>query len=188
VEDRSAPVDAPAIVPVAPGPTTPTRPARSRNRAGSVALVVAALVAVGGLAFAGGRLTAPASAATPGGGNGFRGGGNFPYASFGANGPGAGAFRGGAELRSVSLRGQVTAISADSITIKLDDGTSVTVPLDNQTTYHDSTAGSESDVTVGSTVDVEPGTTNFAPGASFTPGGGTGALSFGPAVDVTVVK
>jgi hypothetical protein len=194
VDDRSAPVDAPATVPVTAGPPTPTRPARSRNRAGSVALVVAALVAVGGLAFAGGRLTAPASAATPGGGNGFRGGGNFPFASFGANGPGAGVFRGGTDLRSVSLRGQVTAISSDSITIQLDNGSSVTVPLDSQTTYHDSTAGSAADVTVGSTVTVEPGTTTFqpgaspAPGASFAPGGAAGALDFGPATDVTVIR
>jgi hypothetical protein len=186
VDDRLAPLDPPATAPVAPGPTTPTRPARSRNRAGSVALVVAALVAVGGLAFAGGRLTAPASAATPGGGNGFRGG-NFPFASFGANGPG-GAFRGGAQLRTVSLRGQVTAVSSNSLTLTLDTGTSVTVPLDSQTTYHDAVAGAVSDVAVGSTVVIEPGTTSFQPGASFNPGDTAGGLNFGPAVDVTVVK
>lgn len=188
MDDRLAPIDPPATSPVAPGRTTPTRPARARNRAGSVALVVAALIAVGGLAFAGGRLTAPASAATPGAGNGFRGGGNFPFASFGANGPG-GAFR-GAQLRAVSLRGQVTAVTSDSLTLTLDTGTSVTVPLDSQTTYHDATAGSASDVAVGSTVVVQPGTTSFQPGASFNPGdGGAGTgLSFGPAVDVTVVK
>jgi hypothetical protein len=177
--------------PVAPGPTTPLLPATGRNRAGSVALVVAALVAVGGLAFAGGRLTAPTSTATPGSGNGLqRGGGNFPFASFGARGPGSGqGFIGGA-LRSVSLRGQVTSVSADSITIALDNGTSVSVPLDSQTTYHDSTAGSSADITVGSTVTVEPGTTNLRAGASFAPNAspGAGGFDFGPAVDVTVVK
>jgi len=188
VDDRLAPLDPPATVPVAPGPTNPTRPARSRNRTGSVALVVAALVAVGGLAFAGGRLTAPASAATPGGGNGFRGGG-FPFASFGANGPGGGqVFRGNGALRSVSLHGQVTAVSSDSLTLTLDNGASVTVPLDSQTTYHDASAGSASDVAVGSTVVIEPGTTSFQPGASFNPGDASGGLNFGPAVDVTVVK
>ena len=191
MEDRLAPVDPPATLPVIPGPATPTRPKRSTDRAGSVALVVAALVAVGGLAFAGGRLTAPASAATPGGGNGFRNGGAGPFASFGTGGPGGGGAFAGGGLRSVSLRGQVTAVSANSITIQIDNGTSVTVPLDSQTTYHDSVAGSASDVTVGTTVDVEPGTSSFragasfAPDASFAPGG---ALNLGPATDVTVVK
>lgn len=187
MDDRLAPIEPPATVPVTPGPTTPLRPARGKNRAGSVALVVAALVAVGGLAFAGGRLTAPASAATPGSGTGFqRGGGNFPFASFGANGPG-GVFRGG-QFRSASLRGQVTAISSNSISVQLDTGSSVTVPLDSQTTYHDAVAGSASDVTVGSTVVVEPGTADVGAGASPAADGGPGAFSFGPAVDVTVVK
>lgn len=188
MDDRLAPLDPPATAPVTPGPTTPTRPARSRNRAGSVALVVAALVAVGGLAFAGGRLTAPAAAATSNAGNRFRSGG-FPFASFDANGPGgAQVFRGNGALRTISLHGQVTAVSSNSITILLDTGTSVTVPLDSQTTYHDATTGSSSDVTVGSTVVVEPGATSFQPGASFNPGAATGGLNFGPAVDVTVVK
>ncbi len=205
MDDRVAPIDppttpaatdtpTPSLAPVTPTAPSVVRPVRKQSRAGSVALGVAAFVAVAGLAFAGGRLTAPASAATPGGGNGFQRGGGFPFASFAAGGGppgGAGAFR--TQLRSLSLRGQVTTIGSDSITLTLDDGTRVTVPLDSQTTYHDSTSGSASDVTVGSTVSVEPGATSFQPGASLNPaaspaaGNGAGAFDFGPAVDVTVV-
>jgi hypothetical protein len=61
----------------------------------------------------------------------------------------------------------------------------VTVPLDSQTSYHQATAGSASDVTVGSTVVVEPGTADFNPSASPNPGG---AFNLGPATDVTVVQ
>jgi hypothetical protein len=184
MSDLVAPVEPTDTEPVQPTPPV-YRPSRKQSRTGTIALAAAALVAVAGLAFAGGRLTAPAAAAT--GGNGFRGG-NFPFASFDPNGgfPGGGNLGGG--LRSVTLRGQVTSASASSITIQLDTGSTVTLPIDSQTTYHKSMAGSSSDVAVGSTVVVEPGTTNSQPGASFNPAASPGSLNFGPAVDVTVVQ
>jgi hypothetical protein len=160
-------------------------PAPKRKDGGSLTslLVIAALVAVGGIAFAGGRLTAPTGAT----GNGFPNGtgfpNGFPNGSFTPNGGGF-ANRG---LGGTILRGEVTAVSRDSITIRLDSGTSVTVPLDAQTTYHESTAGSATDVTVGSQVAVEPGQIDFQPGASFAPGASPDNINFGPAQDVTVV-
>ncbi len=160
-------------------PPTPTPPARKANSSLTWVLVIAAMVAIGGIAFAGGRLTAPASASNnrPGFPNG------FPNGSFA---PGGGIVNRG--LGGTTLRGEVTAVSSDSITINLANGSSVAVPLDAQTKYHQSTAGSANDVTVGTQVAVEPGQIDFQPGASFAPGASTGNLSFGPAQDVTVVE
>ena len=177
-------------------PAIAIKPVKRQGRSGSVLLAVAGLVAVAGIAFAGGRLTAPAAAAagstgTNGGGRfgGFPGG-SFAPGGFRGGGPGAGNFAGG--LGGIQLRGQVTAMSATSITIKLENGTDVTVPLDSGTTYHQATAGSASNVIVGSTVTVQPGTANFQPGASPNPQAsgapGFGQVNFGPATDVTVVQ
>ena len=172
--------------PFAPTPTDdallpsppPPRAARKQSSALTWLLVIAALVAVGGIAFAGGRLTAPAA----NNGNGFPNG--FPNATFQPGGGGL-VNRG---LGGTTLRGEVTAVSSDSITIKLANGSSVTVPLDAQTTYRQATSGSASDVTVGSQVAVEPGQVNIQPGASFAPGASPGNFTFGPATDVTVVS
>jgi len=196
------PVAMPEPVPV---PAPVVKPVKRQGRSGSVLLAVAGLVAVAGIAFAAGRLTAPAAAAgstgTNGGGRfgGFPGGsfapGGFPGGSFApggfrGGGTGAGNFAGG--LGGIQLKGQVTAVSQTSITIKLENGTDVTVPLDTSTTYHQATAGSASDVTVGSTVTVQPGTAGFGPGASPNPQAsgapGFGQITFGPATDVTVVQ
>jgi len=186
-------------------PAPVVKPVKRQGRSGSVLLAVAGLVAVAGIAFAAGRLTAPAAAAgstgTNGGGRfgGFPGGsfapGGFPGGSFApggfrGGGPGAGNFAGG--LGGIQLKGQVTAVSETSITVKLEGGTDVTVPLDSGTTYHQATAGSASNVIVGSKVTVQPGTANFQPGASPNPQAsgapGFGQITFGPATDVTVVQ
>ena len=82
-------------------------------------------------------------------------------------------------------------MSSTSITVKLANGSEVTVPLDSSTAYHQASAATPSAVTVGSTVDVAPGAANFTPGASPNPAAsgapGFGGVSFGPATDVTVV-
>lgn len=181
-----------------PTPIPPVRPPKKQNRSGTVLLAVAGLVAVAGVAFAGGRLTAPPAAAADGGTRT----GNFPFGSFA---PGGG-FRGGVPggggaaglARSIDVRGQVTAVTADSITIKTDTGTDVTLPINSSTTYHSATAATSSSVTVGSTVVIEPGTgsaagQSFAPGAipSVAPGaspGQFGGFNLGPATDVTVIQ
>ena len=131
----------------APAPITysapPVRPAKKQNRSGTVLLAVAGLVAVAGVAFAGGRLTAPPAAAA----DGTTRTGNFPFGSFtpgggfrggGGNFPGGGGALGLA--RSIDVRGQVTAVTADSITIQTDAGTDVTLPINSSTTYHSATA------------------------------------------------
>jgi hypothetical protein len=159
-------------------PTPPRPPVKKSSRSTSIALVAALLYAVAGLAFAGGRLTAPAAASS---GLTFQGGPNrFPL---GSPGPGGGPVR----ALGGTLRGEVTAITSDSITIKLADGSSMTVALSADTTYHSSVPASPSEVTVGSTVAVQPGTIDAQPGASFDPQAGPGGFNFGPASDVTVV-
>lgn len=193
----TSPVD-PAPAPVEPLPVVmTTKPVKRNGRSGTMLLAAAGVVAVAGLAFAAGRLTAPAAAAGGTGGNGGGRFGGFPGASFepgqgfrnGTGGPGGIVLNGG--RGSIDLRGQVTAVTDTSITIKLDNGSEVTVPLDSSTTYHQATEATASAVTVGSTVDVQPGAANFTPGASPNPAAsgapGLGGVTFGPATDVTVV-
>ena len=131
-------------------------------------LGLALVVAVGGVAFAVGRLTAPPTSAFP---NGGPGGGNFPGgpgasfapgASFvpGGNGPGGGLFGAG----GVTLEGTVEAVSGDTITIRTADGQTVEVTVPDGTAYHSQAAASSDDVTSGSNVlvrvDVQAGQGN----------------------------
>ena len=121
----------------------------------NVLLGFALVVAVGGVAFAAGRATAPASTGTGrfganGGNGGFAGG-------FGPNASGAPnrVFGGGAAGGAISIQGKVTAVAADSITIQLPSGQSVTIPTSDQTTYHSQTSATASDVTSGADVIVQ---------------------------------
>jgi hypothetical protein len=160
-----------------------SRPRRSSGRGTTILLALAAAIAIAGVAFAGGRLTAPAAAASSGRqfGNGqFQGGnGTFP-----GNG-GGGAFRGG--IGGFGITGTVEAIGADGVTIKLASGQTVTIPIDTKTTYHATVGAAASDVTVGSTVRVTAERAGF-PGASGAPSasGAPGGLTFGTATDITV--
>ena len=177
-----------------PGPATPSvlplasviaKPAPS-GRGTSLLLLLAGAVAVGGLAFAGGRLTAPAAATT----TGRQGTGQLPGGQLPGNGQGF-AGRGDA-FGGISLSGTVSAVSADAITLELASGTSITIPLDAATAYHAATAATAGDVTVGSQVRVTPGSRTANPAASrdpnASPGPGAGGISFGAATDVTVVE
>lgn len=145
--------------PFAPPP--PVAPVDVRRRSGSATLVnvllgVALVVAVGGVAFAAGRATAPSSVAATGR-NGF-GNGQFgfgPNASGAPDRGGFGGFGGFAGAGGVSLQGTVTAVSSDSITLQLASGQTLTIPLDAQTTYHSRTAATAADVTNGATVIVQ---------------------------------
>ena len=181
-----------AAAPVAPGAlplaSVIAKPKSSGSRSTSLLLLLAGAIAVGGIAFAGGRLTAPAAASTTGrfaNGQGFPGAGQLP-----GNGQGF-AGRGGG-FGGISLSGTVSAVSADSITLDLESGTSITIPLDGKTTYHTATAATAGDVTVGSEVRVTPGARAVTPGATFepnaSPGPGAGRITFGAATDVTVVQ
>jgi hypothetical protein len=201
----SVSLDAPVLAPIAdaaagaPAPATAlplasviAKPKSSGGRGTSLLLVLAGAIAIGGIAFAAGRLTAPAAAATAGRfangqlpGNGLLpGNGQLP--GDGQAFPGRGAAFGG-----IALSGTVSAVSADSITVKLESGTSITIPLDAKTTYRAATAATADDVTVGSEVRVTPGARAANPGASFDPNaspGPGGDVSFGAASDVTIVE
>jgi hypothetical protein len=157
--------------------TTATIKPAKQDRTTLALLFVAALVAVGGIGFAVGHLTAPAAASSGNNGNG-RGNGGFARPSlapgetfnssqFGGNGrTGIGGLNGG-------ITGTVESINGNQLTLKLENGSTITVDLSSSTTYHNETAGTSSDVTAGSTViiQIETGslTAQQSPGAAGTP-------------------
>ena len=184
-----------------------------RSSALSLLLGLALVVAVGGVAFAVGRLTAPATAAANlggsgslGGGAGLGGGGYFPGGASGAPGLGGGAL-GGASL---TVTGTVKSISPTSISVKTEGGSTSTVAIDGSTTYHGQSPATSSSISVGDTVSVQlngfgggggaggaqasPPPPVGASGSVPRPGasggfgrGGTGG-QLGPAKDITVVS
>jgi hypothetical protein len=191
-------------VPPAPVVIQPRRGPSAVN----VVLALAVMVALGGVAFAAGRVTAPAatnSAVTgfPGrGGAGTgtagtgTGAGGYGGAGFGGRAGGAGALGGG----NLTLKGTVTAVAADHVTISLASGATIEVGLDGATTYHHQAAGANTDVQVGKTVQVElngfggfgggggAGGRGGGAGASPVAPAGSGATpQLGPARDITVV-
>jgi len=180
----AAPVPASAL----PLASVIAKPKSSSGRGTSLLLVLAGAVAIGGIAFAAGRLTAPAAATTAG----RFGDGQFPGGGQGLPGNGQGLPGQGGGFADISLAGTVDAVSADSITVMLASGTSITIPLDAKTTYHAATAATARDVTVGSMVRVTPGGRTANPRASLdpnaSPGPGAGGVSFGAATDVTVIE
>jgi hypothetical protein len=133
----------------------------------------------GGVAFAAGRITAPA-AAGPAFARGLTPGGTVvtPDGSFDPNGPrpGGAALNGG-----LSIDGTVTAVDADSITVQLADGQEMTFTLDGTTSYHEAADASSADVAVGDEVSVRAAGGRFGGGA----GGDAPELS---ASDVTVSR
>ncbi|MEA2519611.1 MAG: hypothetical protein QOF49_1691 [Chloroflexota bacterium] len=178
--------------------TSPVQPAVVRGRRGSGGLInlvlgAAVVVAIGGVAFGVGRATAPAAAAGAGRA-GFGAAGGGPTAS------GAPGGFGGAGGGAASIQGTVTAVAADSITLQLPSGQSITIPTTASTTYHERTAATAADVTSGATVivQVEGGRGGFGPGGQGGQGGGPAssgapapsggpARGFGNATAVTVV-
>lgn len=165
-------------VPVRPAPVVFRPEPKRRGGPSAFALVfsLAALLCVGGVAFAAGRLSAPAAVASNG--TGFQGAGNgrFPNASPGASfQPGGGGFGGGFGAGGVSVEGTVTAVAADgTITLKIANGGTLEVKTDGQTTYHNESGGSASDVATGKTVRVQLSRSALG-------GGGFGGGAGGPA-------
>ena len=178
---------------VEPGPVTvrPLTPSRRGTSLLNLALGLAVLVAIGGVAFAVGRSTAPAAAAATGrnfGNGAFQGGGEFP-AGGGNGGHGGAAGRGFGGGGGLSVQGTVTAIGADSITIKTANGQTIVLSTSASTAYHRETNASAGDVQSGTTVIVRVGRAGGANGgASSAPSGGTAGQA-GPlnASDITVV-
>ncbi|HEY3335813.1 MAG TPA: hypothetical protein VGK16_11330 [Candidatus Limnocylindrales bacterium] len=176
-------------------PTVPVAPVvRPRPRGGGLTntvLTLAALVAVGGVAFAAGRATAPASPAA----GAVRTGTGFP-----AGGP-TGSFdpataRGGfGGDRTVTLTGTVRSADGSTLVITAADGTETTIDVSG-TAYHAQAPATAADVTAGDTVQVSvtgfggfrPGAipgASAAPTASGAPVAGTGTIT---ATDVTITS
>ena len=173
----------PATQPVAPaGPMAPLVKPKSSSRALNAVLAFAAVVAIGGIAFAIGRTTAPVAAADPRGA--FPGG--FPNGSFAPDASGFPAgFPGGGLGRGAALSGTVESLTPDLLTITTDSGQTLQISLDTDTGYHAKSDATSADVQVGSTVEVEvdfgagPGLANASPDPS---------TVLGPATEVTVVE
>jgi hypothetical protein len=155
-------------------------------------------VAIGGVAFAVGRVTAPTATATPAAG-GFGGAGRGAangeggFGGFGGGAGGAGGFGGGAGrgAAGVSISGTVVSIDGSTIQIKLANGTTETLNLSPTVTYRDSTTGTAADVTAGATVQIGlalgAGTGPTASGQP-RPSGGFGGLGGATVGTITVVK
>ena len=175
----AAPTNAANPAPI-PGPV-PVVTVNARPRSGrllNLLLIGAAIVAIGGVAFAVGRATAPASTlprfgAFTNGGTGVRPDGSFTPS---AGGPGFFGRDGG-----LSLDGTVKAVSADTLTLTLADGREMTFKLDGTTTYQQATPATATDVAVGDSVSVKIAGIGRAAGA----GGGTTTTDL-TASDVTV--
>jgi hypothetical protein len=132
---------------------------RRGSSALSLLLGVALVVAVGGVAFAAGRLTAPASAtAAAGGGRGGTGFGGTGLGPGASGAPGGGGFGGAGGLggaTAVTVQGTVQTISPTSISVTLPNGTTIQIPLDASTTYHGRSAATAAEVKPGVQVLVE---------------------------------
>lgn len=185
--------------PAAAATAQPVVPSGVRTRGGrssmwvNVALAAAVAVAIGGIGFAAGRMTAPPAAAGFGGGgpgagrfgNGEFGPGNFPGFGGGAGnggngiggGNGNGGLRGAFAGGGATIQGTVESVSGDTLTLKLANGSTVQLALNGSTTYHAESSASAGDVRTGGTVMVR---VDLQRGAE---GGATGPV----AGDVTVV-
>ena len=171
---------APLVRTVSTPPPPVIAPAKKGDRTFRVLLAVGLLVAVGGVTFAVGRVTAPAAASTRGG----LGNGGFANGGAGAGGTGAGGAgfgRGAGFGGGVLVTGTVDSMSGTTMTLKEANGSTVTVNLASATTYHAQAAAIAADVTTGKKVQVQvaiagafgaPGASPEA-GASPAAGGGT---------------
>jgi hypothetical protein len=144
-------------------------PARKQDRATIALLIIAAMVATGGIGFALGHLTAPSGTSGAGAGaQPFASGRGFPGGAFPSLAPGQsfnpGQFGNGQTRIGTGggVSGTVQSVTGSTITILMSDGQSVTIDLTGNTTYHGETSASADQVTIGSTVTVSLDTTVLA--------------------------
>jgi hypothetical protein len=133
------------------------KPKGSSGRWLNLVLAVAAAVAIGGIAFAVGRTTAPVSAATGGNGNGrgaFANGSFAPRASGQPGFGGRGGFGGGAGA-GLSINGTVKSVDGNTLTITTANGQTIEVTTGDSTTYHTQAPATAADVKTGSNVQVQ---------------------------------
>ena len=168
--------------PEGPSPAPVVAPKKKSGGVTNALLIGAAFVAIGGIAFAGGRATAPAAATT-----GFPGG--FPTGSFNPGAaPGGGALGGGNAALTIS--GTVKSIDGTTMTITTANGTDTVVDT-SSSTFHSQAAASASDVQTGSSVKVSvTGLGGFRPGGPAASGAPDPSAAAGStpikATDVTV--
>jgi len=150
----------------------------------NLVLVLAAAVAIGGVAFAIGRGTATASTTNGTNGNGRVFGGAFPGGSFVPGASGAPRFgRGGGFGGGLTVQGTVESVDGDTLTIKTANGDTIKVTTGASTTYHTQTDATAADVQAGKTVQVQiDGGFTGRPNAS-----ATTAAPVGTAGSVTVI-
>jgi hypothetical protein len=184
INDQGAipPALRPDLEPVAiAGVQPPSRSSRILN----LALAFAVAVAIGGVAFALGRGTAPVAGTDLSAGGPTFGNGPFPNAS---GAPSGGGFGGGGAA-GLSIEGTVTAVDADSVMIETAAGQTIELSIDAATEYHQQEAADASDVTAGSTVIIRTdglaGRGQGGPGSSAPPSSATrlGAT----AIEITIV-
>ena len=170
-----APASAPFVHTVSTPPPPVIVAAKKGDRAFRILLAVGLLVAVGGVTFAVGRVTAPAAATTRGG---FPNGG-FPNRGTGVGGTGMGAagLGRGAGFGGVLVTGTVDSVSGSTMILKEANGSTVTVNLAGTTKYHAQAAATAADVTAGKQVQVQ---VEIAGGL-----GGQGFPGASPAVDAS---
>ncbi len=171
-----------------PAPAPVVVPKKKSGALVNVVLVVGALVAVGGVAFAIGRTTAPAQATgfrgaagqgmTQGGTQAFPGG--MPGASFDPAQAGPGGMPGGD--RTMTITGTVTSLDGTTMIITTASGGETTIDVSGAA-YHTQVDASASDVSVGTEVSVATEGFGFrrpdasaAPDASGVPAAGSGGV------------
>jgi hypothetical protein len=163
---------------------------RAPRRANSVTalLLVSTMIALVGVAFAVGRVTATGQSGTGqtttgiNGANGQNGVPNFAPNASGAPNFDFGGREGGPNALGATVTGTVTSVTSTSITVQLANGQTETVALGSSTTYHTQAVGTSSDVTQGSTVTIKTTATGAAAVAS------AGTTTTRTATDVTVTK
>jgi hypothetical protein len=143
-------------------------------------LAAAFVILVGGVAFAAGRATAPATTAgADDASNGLLDGGFRPGDANGQVPVGPGGLadddddaigRLGPAFGAVSVEGTVRAIDADSMTIELANGSTIEIAIDSGTDYHRRADASASDVSAGTTVIVRLDGLRLRDGAGATAG------------------
>ena len=185
----AAPAPAPLVRTVSTPPPPVIAPAKKGDRTFRVLLAVGLFVAVGGVTFAIGRVTAPAAATTRAG----LGNGGFTNGGAGAGGTGTGGFGRGGFGGGVLVMGTVDSISGTTMTLKEANGTSVVVNLAGTTKYHAQAAATAADVTAGKQVQVQVsvaggfGAPGASPGTAASPAAGGTTTRTITATDVTLV-
>jgi len=171
---------------------TPAGPAPRSSSSVTRLLIVSAVIALVGVAFAVGRVTATGAAGTGLSTTNGLGGAPNGAPAIGANASGVpgvfpGGRDGGFEGRAGTVTGTVVSSTANSITIQLAGGQTETVATGSSTTYNTTTPASSSAVVAGATVTIQtsgPGAvTGSAPAAGASPE--TAATRVATAVTIT---